>query len=744
MASAVDLLSATTQQFDDDDDILSADGDTDSSSEEDGDEDEDIKDKQLLNAIGALDGRTKKRARSEPSQEVSVYNLNTSAVTGKKVRIHELLGTLKSTTSHGELKKQLQKIQKKNKRVETPLPQVQADRIERSLAYEKTTKAISKWEHVVQTNRRAEHLSYPLYEEKSEPATTENFVKNFKPGNSLEEEIYAVLHGSKFAERKDQELSLAEEEALKAMSVEEARERRKELQKMRALQSYYEAKCRRQKKIKSKKYHRIQRKARERQEKRQLEELERTDPEAYEQYVQKTEKHRAEERITLKHKNTGKWAKNISRYNKYNPESVKAVSDQLQKSKNLTTKIAETIESDSDREEMGAEDEDVLASVKPSLSDINNPWFSGYSRPGKGDEEEVSHAVKGGQMLQEIRAQHHDSESSDSEEEKDTSMTHHPKPTRKVRFFDEEQSGDENENEGLADAKKADIKPWQPNVKRKDIDVNDTEEVESSDSEIDMEDIQKFRTAVRSESKERTGESENDQKHTEEVHVDPSKFFTIEAKTIRSENPELAIVEDVLEEEEDQRLQIQEAFAEDDVVADFSREKRSKIEEDAPKELDLSLPGWGDWGGIGIVPSKKKKKRFTIKAAPQAPRKDRSLPNVIINENRDKMIAMHQVNALPFPYTSVQEFERSIRQPIGRTWNTESAFKKLTKPKVTTKLGTIIPPITAEEALENKKKTEAKQGRDITESGGMKLSDDQTKKRKRKQNEKKKRQKSER
>lgn len=48
------------------------------------------------------------------------------------------------------------------------------------------------------------------------------------------------------------ELTPAEQEALSSMSLKEALERRKELAKSRALQSYQEAKARRQNKIKSK------------------------------------------------------------------------------------------------------------------------------------------------------------------------------------------------------------------------------------------------------------------------------------------------------------------------------------------------------------------------------------------------------------------------------------------------------------------------------------------------------------
>lgn len=54
---------------------------------------------------------------------------------------------------------------------------------------------------------------------------------------------------------------------------------------------------------------------------------------------------------------------------------------------------------------------------------------------------------------------------------------------------------------------------------------------------------------------------------------------------------------------------ITEAFAGDDVVADFRREKH-KAEQDAkPQPVNLVLPGWGEWGGSGLKPSTRKKKR---------------------------------------------------------------------------------------------------------------------------------------
>ncbi len=59
---------------------------------------------------------------------------------------------------------------------------------------------------------------------------------------------------------------------------------------------------------------------------------------------------------------------------------------------------------------------------------------------------------------------------------------------------------------------------------------------------------------------------------------------------------------------------------------------------------------------------------------------------------------------MPFPFKNVAQFENSIRQPIGRTWNPETAFRSLTEPKIVTKMGAIIEPIDNEALIKNKVK----------------------------------------
>ena len=54
---------------------------------------------------------------------------------------------------------------------------------------------------------------------------------------------------------------------------------------------------------------------------------------------------------------------------------------------------------------------------------------------------------------------------------------------------------------------------------------------------------------------------------------------------------------------------IKEAFAGDDVISDFLKDKRKQEEAGRAKVVDLTLPGWGEWGGIGLKPSKRKRRK---------------------------------------------------------------------------------------------------------------------------------------
>lgn len=63
---------------------------------------------------------------------------------------------------------------------------------------------------------------------------------------------------------------------------------------------------------------------------------------------------------------------------------------------------------------------------------------------------------------------------------------------------------------------------------------------------------------------------------------------------------------------DEKKMTIAEAFEDDDVVTEFQREKDQEAKKNGPQEIDLSMPGWGSWGGNGINPTKQKTKRKLV------------------------------------------------------------------------------------------------------------------------------------
>jgi U3 small nucleolar RNA-associated protein 14 len=76
------------------------------------------------------------------------------------------------------------------------------------------------------------------------------------------------------------------------------------------------------------------------------------------------------------------------------------------------------------------------------------------------------------------------------------------------------------------------------------------------------------------------------------------------------------------------------------------KEKEEVTDKSQPKSIDLSLPGWGEWGGKDLPVSLRKKRRFIMKFPAVAPRKDTNKGNVIINEEKNNKVVTHQVSMI--------------------------------------------------------------------------------------------------
>ncbi|XP_077488446.1 uncharacterized protein LOC144099183 isoform X2 [Amblyomma americanum] len=332
--------------------------------------------KKLLDAIGSLGGKKKVTPRTEPSLTVSEYDLSKASV--EQVAVHQLLAGLKKTSKHRQIKKQVRSIVRNAKVLPKPLPRPELQRAQRQVAYDKVSEEVSVWEPVVNDNRMAEQLRFPLKQADMRMECAQKFVERMKPRTELEREINKILKVSENVARPGAELTPAEEKALKAMSLEEAKERLAELKKMRALLSYQEMKARRQGKIKSKKYHRILKKERLKKQMKEFEELKEKDPELAIEKLRELDKQRILERVSLRHKSTGKWAKQQMLRTKYNQESREALLTQLELSRQLTQKPLVESSDDEEGVDVSAAEEAAArqaGELEARFFNAANPWL---------------------------------------------------------------------------------------------------------------------------------------------------------------------------------------------------------------------------------------------------------------------------------------------------------------------------------------------------------------------------------
>lgn len=150
------------------------------------------------------------------------------------------------------------------------------------------------------------------------------------------------------------------------------------------------------------------------------------------------------------------------------------------------------------------------------------------------------------------------------------------------------------------------------------------------------------------------------------------------------------------------------AFAGPDYESEFGALKEKMVDE----ELDIvgkkrqiesaDTAGWGDWAGpgkVGVSQRVVKKRKHLLKnleekaAQQRAGRSDGQLANVVLSERRVKTSSKYKIADIPHPFTSREEYERSLQMPLGDEWNAAHIVKKNVKPEILTRAGRIIDPI---------------------------------------------------
>lgn len=688
----------------------------------------------LLNEVLHLDQRriVKKAVRTEPTTHVSEFNLVQSS-SRNTIDLSDLTKSLKEKYKHVDISNKVKKAQKARV-LPKPLEKPQAERIRRSVGFIKSKDELAKWNSIVEKNRVTLQISFPLKQGEVDFVRNSLRNKDAPTRKRFKSELDLALE-----QLEEPKIEIIHVENKFPLSMEEIMAKRQEMAKLRAHQSYQEAKAHKRNKIKSKTYHRIKRKEKLKLQIKEFELLQKTDPEEALRKLEQLEKTRAEERVTLRHRSTGQWAKNKQIRAKYDKESRQALSQQLQISRELTQKFKNSENSDdSDTEE------DLLNLPLNTKSNSSNPWvsnqdsdvgslLSGYRKfwnkqnnnstaenEHKDSEQEIlvleqkekvlgikaapvkTSTKKAKNKLKKkttVSKELHCNTSwivTDLEEESEDNIQRQTEI--EDLFEDLEDTVRRKANEKLGALQK----PSQPsNREKKKTKKHNKNKVKRNVNlprertlrpEIDEELIMDTETTGKTLKIQKIIKSagSKEKESVVEKNIDPAKYTSVKTVNLGTQLPHISHGDEESDDDNNQRQFISEAFADDDVVNDFAKEKSDAVAEDKPKNIDLSLPGWGCWGGKNIKPSKRKRKRFLIKMPKDLPRRDQNKGNLILNEHKDKKIKQHQVSELPFPFTSVKDYEASIRAPIGETFVPQTAFRRLIKPSVVTKKGAII------------------------------------------------------
>lgn len=604
-----------------------------------------------------------------------------------------------------------------------PLPKTAQDRLDRAAAYTLSKEEVQGWAPTIKRLREAEHLSFPLQKPAQPPqASNAGLTATFQPSTEMEQSVAALLEEGGLTEKQ-----VAEQEglAMRAMDAAEASRRQAELRRMRELMFRAEQKARRANKIKSKTYRRIHRKERERMQ-QQLADLAAADgtidDKDQDEMIYQAAKDRAKERATLRHKNTGKWAKShLGRHDEASQEARLAMEDQLRRGEELRKRI-HSMHSDEDDSFDEEYDEDNAEDRQARAFDELEEYERREALQDAKDEADIAASDKKGKGVFQMKFMK-DARERQARVAKET-IASLMEDVGRMDASDEEEAlptsvGRAVYGPGLSASRTSDVasRPANP------FSTGETNPWLQGEASSSLS-KKKPSVLVGKDSSAATKAAHRTERHT--ARGDEARASALSDATLAIDpTAQLAMAAEEASEEEESDVEpadvtalartkrgkrgkkggsamapmkrdlVAEAFAGDNVALDFAKEKRAAMEADAPRDEDMTLPGWGSWGGKGVRRKAKKTPTHVRHIAGLDPhkRKDFGMDNVILNERLDKKASRYKAKDLPFPYTSAAQYEAAMRTPLGAEWNTRTQHQRMTLPRVTTKMGQRIDPI---------------------------------------------------
>ncbi|KAI0510353.1 hypothetical protein KFK09_010954 [Dendrobium nobile] len=666
---------------------------------------------------------------------------------GGQISINDLLDPLHGKAGYSMLRKRLHQLEKTPMAVQAPLPKVERDKLERKVTYVQSKKEMTKWEPLVKRNREAPTL-YLGEDIDLGMHTVGTIAAEHKPRTEFERKMAALIGDPVVMEAHSKDGARLLE--LNKVSIEDVRDHQNRLAKMRSLLFRHEMKAKHIKNIKSKTYHRILKKERQKRASAEID----MDPEVAKELAIKQEFKRAEERMTLKHKNSSKWAKRILKrgFKAQDDGTRTAIAEQLQQHALLTRKINSMNENSSSDE---TSDDDSNELSHGSDSGVSKLLNKAKDKTMKVMEEEDEMPKTGvfalpfmeRSLKKQREAAHEEAclalqeyESSLGKLEGDEAGPSSPGKRSGRRVFvgaksrpmtfstEEPENHDDNDSEGEVEVREEEnehkVENGLSEVQIGPALVPDDAETGQEAIFKDFGDIAKkagsnttYEVSIfASDTWRKMGGKNPSDNIKEKSAVADNLVLSSQNSAGQDDNSDsdsdLEMVDGFLSshpKSDDYKLPSQDelihrAFAGDDVVMEFEKEKMDVLNEENPEpEKPVLLPGWGQWThiqqkkGIPSIITEEHEKAKRKREEALKKRKDSHLKNVIISEKIDKKAEKLHLKNLPFPYTSKEAYEQSIRMPIGPDYNPAISIGALNRPAVIKRAGVIINPIKYED-----------------------------------------------
>ncbi|KAK3333452.1 Utp14 protein-domain-containing protein [Cercophora scortea] len=728
-SDAIDLATALDQYSEEEsageEESDEADGSSDELADSDDDGEDEIDPSALLAGFGGDDEDGEQQSGTKPKSKLSLKDLGLFGV--KDPHIKKSLKLMN--------KEEKANTPSASKKLAVPLAKRQQDRLLRSAAYEKTSETLERWIGTVSHNRRADHLVFPLAQNAEDKGLDNGELMPLTEktaGTELEQTILAIMEESGLgpsvkAEKRENPNAPDPDAGLTPAELKEVqRQRRRE----REMHSREAVRAKRIKKIKSKAYRRIHRKEAFHDEEKAHAALAAAGELDSEEEREAEDRRRALERVGTKHRES-KWAKLGKKAGRavWDEDFRTGLTEMAQRKEDLRRRI------EGRSKNGGGDDEpDSDASMESGDEVDKRRLLEELNRAAADDDDdddepksalmqmkfmqrgEAQRKKENDELVEQIRR---DLNSDDEGEDADIADTDIGR--RQFGMGNKAAAGTKVAKNPFKGFEKSD----EPSKSAAQVEVPTVaEEPEPAApgaagawSRAGIEERKSLKSSKKSSSKSSGKVEELDfsnaamlatarpskQLKTKTAAPIPATESSSKTTTVTTTTTTTTTVTHESDDEDaihlpmairDQEL-IKRAFAGEDVVGEFAREKAEMENEDDDKEIDNTLPGWGGWVGEGVSNREKArhKGRFVTKVegVKKKDRKDFKLKTVIISEKKIRKNDKYLASALPHPFESQQQYERSLRLPVGPEWTTKETFQEATKPRVIIKQGIIAP-----------------------------------------------------